>query len=225
LEAVGNQGCVISETTPVSYIYWPESRIPPRGTYEVEVWYQSECNDTRLVNFNLSIEVNGATVFETTETPTLGSRFMVSFTVNNDSSVDVSDSGFFLMSDVRDGIEVSTAVTGAQAIEYDSIAQGTITQEQKFVVYSFEGRVGDRLSVSLQQTTGNLDTAVYVLGPAPAYLQLSFNDDIEPGVNTNSRITSVQLQEDGTHYIVATHYGLRYGGTEGNYTLNLTQLP
>ena len=58
LAAAGNVNCNISQTSPVSYVYWPEGLLAP-GLYEVEVWYQNNCNDTRPVNFALNVLVNG----------------------------------------------------------------------------------------------------------------------------------------------------------------------
>ena len=68
----------------------------------------------------------------------------------------------------------------------------------------------------------SLDTAVYVIGPGN--IPLIGNDDIEPGANTNSLIQDVDLLQDGTYYIIATHYGLKYGATAGEFTLTLDPL-
>ncbi|MCI0712163.1 MAG: PPC domain-containing protein [Chloroflexi bacterium] len=232
LNEVGNQNCVLATGNPVSYIYWPEGRTLNPGTYEVEVWYQSECvAGTPPPTFTLTIEVSGNTVFTTNQTPTLNTRYMVSFTVNQDGTVDEltdTDGGSFSMNDSRI-IDVASNVATARPIDLDEQVQGTITSDNRFNLYSFEGRAGDRISISMTGTTGNLDSAVYLIGPAPSYIQLTFNDDAQADPDQqrdiDSRISSYTLQDDGEYYIIATHYGLLYGGTEGNYILEVTLLP
>jgi len=46
---------------------------------------------------------------------------------------------------------------------------------------------------------------------------------VTPGDNTNSVIEEVTLASTGTYYIIATHYGLNVGGTQGTYNLELIQ--
>ncbi|MFP4323896.1 MAG: hypothetical protein ACLFTK_15685, partial [Anaerolineales bacterium] len=83
--------------------------------------------------------------------------------------------------------------------------------------------------ISMQRTSGTLDTALYLIDPTG--LQVANNDDIgtiDPATgerDTNSLIDGVTLDQDGTYYIIATHYGLQYGGTIGTFNLTLFQLP
>ncbi len=230
---VGNRGCVPSQDVPSYYIYWPTTRFPPSGTYEVEVWYQDNCDDPTPVNFNLSIEVNGqllaapgSTSTVTSTATTEGTRYMITFTLDDAGTVTLGEGGIFDMNSVTTGLDYQAALATAQPIAYGTTIQGSITQDQKFVVYQFEGRAGDRIGIEMTRTGNNtpLDTAIYIVDSTGA--QLDGNDDIEPGVNTNSRISELQLPPfDGTYYIIATHYGLQYGATTGEFTLRLTQFP
>jgi len=52
---------------------------------------------------------------------------------------------------------------------------------------------------------------------------VTYNDDATPGENRNSVISEATLASSGTYYIIATHYGLNFGGTQGTYTLTLVQ--
>ncbi|NDJ84576.1 MAG: hypothetical protein GYB66_01695 [Chloroflexi bacterium] len=228
---VGNRGCERTQDVPTSYIYWPTNRFPPTGTYEVEIWFQSDCNDPTPVQFNLSIEVNGqllapvgsdATV--TATATAVGNRYMITFTIDDAGTVTLGDGGFFDMNSVATSLDYQAQLATAEFIEYDETVQGEINQNQKFVVYRFEGIAGDRIAVEMRAVgNSSLDTAVYVLDPSN--VPLAGNDDIEPGVDTNSLITDLQLPRDGTYYIIATHYGLQYGATSGNYTLTLLLAP
>ncbi|MCB9435824.1 MAG: PPC domain-containing protein [Anaerolineales bacterium] len=229
---VGNRGCVTSTLeSPTYYIYWPTNRVAPTGTYEVEVWFQNDCGDTSPVNFGLSVVVNdqllttGSNTTTATATATaIGNRYMTTFTLDNNGTVTLGEGGFFDMNSVATGLDYQAALPTAQRIEFDSIVDGQITLDQKFVVYQFDGLAGQRIGVELSRIgTGSLDTAVYVLDPTG--VQAVGNDDIIPGENTNSRIQEYQLAFDGTYYIVATHYGLRYGATQGNFRLQLSLFP
>lgn len=234
---VGNRNCVAPANggNPTYYIYWPTNRLPPDGTYEVEIWYQNDCNDSTPVNFDLSIQVNGqllaaagssSTVSATATLP--GNRYMISFNYDSSGTVSLGEGGFFNMNAVSGSLDYQAQLATAQLIQCDQTVQGTIglaTPEDKFVVYSFEGQAGDRVGVSIQRTAAaaSLDTALYILDPL--LVQVANNDDIEPGINTNSRIQEYQLERDGTFYIIATHYGLKYGATFGDFVLSLDCLP
>lgn len=231
LGAVGNQGCVRADGTPTSYVYWPATRTPPAGTYEVEVWFQSDCEDTSFNTFQLSVRVAGQQIFTTTQNPTLDNHFMVTFGVNTDGSpvTTPGEAGFFDMDNISSGLDLTTALAGQLTpLAYDNVTTGEILQDRKFQVYTFEGRAGDRINILMQRTAGNLDTAVYLISPNGT-TQLAFNDDISAGTdtearNTNSRIGGFVLTTEGTYYIVATHYGLRYGGSQGPFSLSLSLL-
>lgn len=226
-DRVGNRGCVDTTTTPITYIYWPANRVPPSGTFEIEVWYQSECDDPRPVTFDLSIEVDGQllappgqTSTVTSTATTVGNRFMINFTYDQESgTVALGDGGFFNM-DSPSALNFRDQLNTAQLIEFDQAVQGRIDVDQSFAVYRFNGQSGDRIGIQMQAITGTLDTAVYLLDSNGQLLV--GNDDIEPGVITNSQITEVTLSFSGTYYILATHYGLQYGATSGDYQLLLT---
>lgn len=227
---VGNRGCEPAAGTPTTYIYWPTTRIPPTGTYEVEVWYQDDCDVPGPVNFSLTVTVNGQTLkFDesqaTTTTATAsteGNRYMLNFTIDNSNTATLGEGGFFSMdvNNIAAGLDYDSQLGTAVPIEYFDTVQGRIDQNQKFVVYSFEGQAGVRIGVTMNRIgQSSLDTAVYIIGPGG--IPLDGNDDIAPGENTNSLIDDVDLLQDGTYYIIATHYGLRYGATAGEFTLTL----
>lgn len=230
LGAVGNQGCNRATGTPTSYIYWPATRQAPTGVYEVEVWFQDDCEDLSLNNFELTVSVAGQELFASgLQSANINNRYMMTFTINPDTPPTHGTAGFFEMSQLASGgTELATILAGqVTPIEYDSTITGQIGPEQKYVVYSFEGRAGDRIGILMQRTSGTLDTAVYLIGPNN--IQLNFSDDISVGSdtearNTNSRITNFVLTTEGTYYIVASHYGLGYGGTIGGFSLSITQV-
>ncbi|MCC6802807.1 MAG: PPC domain-containing protein, partial [Anaerolineae bacterium] len=105
LLAQGNIGCRASEGTPFSYINWPTETPPRAGVYEVEVWFQSECNDTTPVTFTLYVTYNGREVLTDTARPLLNERYLTSFTITADGQAIPSDGGI---------------VTGVSSLDYQA---------------------------------------------------------------------------------------------------------
>ncbi|HEX3054477.1 MAG TPA: PPC domain-containing protein [Aggregatilineaceae bacterium] len=220
LYADGNVGCQNTTTSPVSYIYWPPNRLDP-GIYEVEVWYQAQCEDTAPVNFALSVTVNNQTVINSTPLPiNFGARYLVTFEVAPDGTVTTGSADFFDMTNPA-ALNYQAQAASAVPLTYGQSVTGSITTTDAFRLYSFEGEQGDKVTIGLSASGGNLDTAVFLISPEG--ILVAYNDDVEAGTNSDSVISNVSLPSTGTYLIVATHYGLRVGGTTGNYTLDLRQ--
>ncbi|MBE2266658.1 MAG: PPC domain-containing protein, partial [Anaerolinea sp.] len=219
LGAQGNVNCRVSEGAPFSYIYWPQE-IPPRpGSYEIEVWYQNECNDVTPVSFNLYVSVNGQEVFSDVSQPLVGERYLTSFTVLPDGSVQPSAGG--IIRGVAD-LNYAEDLEAAATIRPNEPLTGAITPDNKFDVYVFQGTAGQVVNLAMNATSGTLDTALYLIGPINTVV--AENDDAVVGENTNSLIANFTLPQDGQYIIIATHFGTLYGGTTGTYQLTLTQL-
>lgn len=218
----GNVNCLDTVTNPVSYIYWPNQLQP--GTYEIEVWYQNSCSDTRPVNFGLEVNVLDQQVFTATEAIAVNGRYMLTFNVGQDRSVTTGEAGFFDMQNPTT-LNFASQLPFAQPLTYGSQASGSITTDQRFQVYSFQGDLGDAVRIAMSATSGILDPALYLVYQEGAgnSLTIAWNDDVEAGVNSNSLIEVDALPSTGTYYIVATHYGLTYGGTTGTFTVALAQ--
>ncbi len=219
LGANGNVNCTQQSDADASfsYIYWPQNIQPRVGSYEVELWYQADCNDTRPVQANLFISFNGTEVYSTTTQIIPNERFLTSFTIGADGRAVPSEGGI-----IR-GVETlnyAGEVAGAPTLVPGSPGTGSITPDNKFDVYTFDGTAGQTASIAMNATSGTLDTTLYLIGPSG--LLLAENDDVDPGVNKNSLIANFTLPETGQYIIIATHFGALYGGTIGTYTLTLT---
>jgi len=219
LAADGNVGCIEPTTTPVSYIYWPPNRLLP-GVYEIEVWYQNNCDDTTPVNFALTVDVQEQTVINTTQPINVDDRYMITFTVGTDGTTVAGPGGFFDMTNAT-SLNYQSRLDTATPITYGQIVSGSITDQQRYQLYAFEGQQGDLVTIGMELTGGTLDTALYLISPEG--IQLAYNDDVTAGDNTNSVIEQATLASTGTYYIIATHYGLNVGGTQGTYNLELIQ--
>ena len=218
LAADGNVGCVDATTTPVSYIYWPPNRLLP-GVYEIEVWYQNTCNDTTPVNFALTVDVQDQTIINTTQPISPDARYMITFTVAADGTV-AGPGGFFDMSNAS-SLNYQSRLDTATPITYGQRVSGSITDQQRYVLYAFEGQQGDLVTIGMEATGGTLDPALFLISPEG--IQIAYNDDVRPGENPNSVIEQATLASTGTYYVIATHYGLNFGGTQGTYNLELIQ--
>ncbi|MCB9459552.1 MAG: PPC domain-containing protein [Anaerolineaceae bacterium] len=212
----GNVQCVRAEGTPTSYIYWPQGFLRA-GIYEVDVWFQSTCNDATAVEFTLTILVNGQPLVQEVRRPTLDQHFVVNFTVGPDGQPSAGQGGFVV--DNATGIDYTSEVP--VAITFNTPATGTIAPDNAFDVYTFDGSAGQTVTISMNAISQTLDTKLLLI--APSGIQVAENDDADPllantnGRTTNSLIASYTLQETGPYTIIATRYGIQFGGTIGAY--------
>ncbi len=228
LAASGNVNCTPAQTSPVSYVYWPEGSLVA-GLYEVEVWYQNDCGDTTPVNFSLNVRVAGVTVFSQSAQPLTNEVYLTSFIVGVDGTVRTGEGGFIgtRQQGGENRLDVSSLdfeanLSNAQPVVSDQPVRGSITADHKFDLYQFEGSAGDVVTISLVRTAGQLDAALFLLDPNG--FQIADNDDAVVGESTDSLISEFTLPEDGLYTIIATHYGMQYGGTTGAYELTFSRL-
>lgn len=216
LVAAGNVNCTQSQTQPVSYIYWPQGFLRA-GTYEVDVWYQSDCGDTTPVDFTLVVEVDGNIIFTDTVRPLPNNQYVSSFNIDVNRQVTVFGGG--IMSERV--MDFQSQLADAPSVAPGQPARGTLSFENPFDVYVFEGQQGEIVNIGLNQISGNLDTLLYVLDPNGNLLQV--NDDAVVGDVTNSLVGNLTLQFDGQYIVLATRFGILYGATSGGYELTLTR--
>lgn len=220
LVANGNVNCNRAEGNPVSYIYWPIA--PQPGSYEIDVWFQSECGDATPITFNLYVSVNGQPLMSETVTPSTpfvqGSHYITSFTIDQAGNVIPGQGGVTGLDTLAWQAEAAAAVP----ITAGAAINGAITLDNKFDLYAFQGLAGDEVTIAMNAAPGTvLDTNLYLIGPNGGVV--TRNDDSEPGENTNALINNFTLPEDGQYIIIATHYGERFGVSSGAYTLTLDQ--
>lgn len=223
LAADGNVNCRASDGSPISYIYWPEGRLPTAGAYEVEVWYQNQCNDPNpTVQFVLNVVANGQLVQSVTQQLQPTERYLTSFFINTDATIAGGEGGIIgtslrpdsssLAADYVPQIETARVLTSGETVT------GSIRLNQKFGVYLFDGDAGDVVTISMEGLNGTLDPVLFLIDPNN--VQIAQNDDANQDT-TNALISEFTLPEDGRYIIIATHFGARYGVTTGDYRLTL----
>ncbi|MBK8135282.1 MAG: pre-peptidase C-terminal domain-containing protein [Chloroflexi bacterium] len=214
--AQGNLNCVAALTTPVSHIYWPTG-LGRGGSYEVEVWYQNQCADTRAVNATLYISVAGQQVAALPITPSLNDRYVTSFVIESTGQATLGAGGIVGGSET---LNFNAELEGAPVIAPNQIVRGSIDQNNKFDVYVFEGTAGQVVNIRMERTQGALDTSLYLI--SPSFFEVAANDDAVVGTTTDSLIAEFALPESGRYIVLATHFATIYGGTIGTYQLSMT---
>ncbi|MDX2076821.1 MAG: PPC domain-containing protein, partial [bacterium] len=215
LTATGNKNCITAITPPpVYHIYWPTGT-KDIGSYELEIWYQSECNDTRPVTFNLYVVVGGELIFTETNSIRFNERYVSSFTVNLDGTATPSLAGIIGGSET---LPYQTELETAIVMVAGGGFTGSISPDNKFDVYAFDGLVGDVVTISMTASSPTLDTSLFLIDPSQ--IEIARNDDANADTK-NSIINRVTLAANGRYYILATHFGAIYGGTTGPYNLAL----
>jgi len=221
LAANGNVNCQVSDGSPVSYIYWPEGRLPGAGPYEIEVQYQNACNDTRPVAFTLNVVANGQVILATTQTIRPTERFVASYNIGVDGTLTPGEGGIVgtVQRPDSSAIDYAVALESAAVLTSNQTVSGSIRLTRKFDVYVFDGTAGQKVSIGMEALNGTLDPVLFLLDTAG--VQVAENDDAAGGGTTNSLISEFTLPADGRYIIIATHFGGRYGVTAGDYNLTL----
>ncbi len=113
--------------------------------------------------------------------------------------------------------EAPVVVPGAALAYGDSVSDNLSAEGVQEVPYTFEGRAGDVVTITLESP--DFDPFVALLGPDGR--ELAADDD--GAGNLNARITGYTLPADGRYTIVVTSYSARNDGpaVEGAYTLTL----
>lgn len=221
--AKGNDSCQASTgSSPYSYIYWPEGRLPTAGSYEIEVLYQSNCNDTTPVQFVLTVVANGKIVLQKNELLNVDQRYVVSYNIGLDGQITAGDGGIFGTKQKPDAASLLTNVVAempsAPTLVNAQPSTGSIRLNNKFDVYVFNGKAGQVATIGMERLNGTLDPVLFLIGPGGD--QLTQNDDASADT-TNSAINNFILPIDGKYTVIATHFGGQYGVTAGDYRLTL----
>jgi uncharacterized protein YfaP (DUF2135 family) len=212
----GNVDCSVG--TPVSYTLWPAGQRVRPGTYEIDVWFQNSCQDNTPVAATLNVSISGEVIISDEFSPLQGDNYITTFTINTDGSIVRGPGGIAGGSET---IDYTAGLAAAPGLTSNIPVTGTISDSNRFDVYTFEGTANDVVSVRMEATAGTLDPLLFLLGPTG--IELASNDDIVSGEDRNSLIADVTLPQSGQYIVLATHYGTIYGGTNGIYTLTLTR--
>lgn len=215
----GNINCNRAPGNPASYIYWPTGFLRA-GNYEIDVWYQNQCNDAAIVDVTLTVIVQGQLVTVENIRIPLNQHFVIGFNVAPDGTAQARQGGF----SSTDVALLPWQGRAAQPVTPNVPVFGQITDTNVFDVYTFEGTAGQRVTIAALSTSPTLDTKLFLIGPNG--IQLAENDDsgvVSPTVRrTDAILNNILLPDTGTYTIVATRYAMIFGNTVGGYSLTVT---
>jgi hypothetical protein len=128
--------------------------------------------------------------------------------------------GYILALTQAGGAVMPEAVNGIQPLAYGQTATGAIDQDTVSQLYTFAGLAGERVQITMEATPGSSLDCYLELQDADGTV-LESNDDIDPGINRNSRIAAT-LPADGNYLILAARYvDANTDPTSGTYRLSL----
>jgi uncharacterized protein YfaP (DUF2135 family) len=153
----GNVNCNRAVGTPASYVNWQQGFLRP-GNYEIDVWYQNDCQDTTPVEFTLSVVVRGQIVTVERQRLQLDQHYVLSFTINPDGTTTARLGGYASneATSVQWQNESPTPLLANQPI------LGQISDTNVFDVYSFEARAGQQVIIVSASTSSTLDTKLFL---------------------------------------------------------------
>jgi hypothetical protein len=160
------------------------------------------------------------------ELPADGTYYIVATRFGEFTGTSEGDFELTLDGGEGDGSESgSYDIDDAESIEYGDTVDGEVTDDEPFVVYSFEGSEGDVVTITMIDTSDDdtLDPQVILLDADGN--EITRNDDAETDAdlsdNFDSQITEFELEEDGTYFIVATRFGELEDFSQGEFELTL----
>lgn len=112
--------------------------------------------------------------------------------------------------------QTMTTAQDAAPIEYGTAVVGTVSAEGTQTGYTFNGNVGDLVTVRATGVSAGMDPNLTLLGPAQELLAGNDNDLTYPA--SNSAAITYRLLASGT-------YTLLVGGTPGDFLLTLSVRP
>ncbi|MCU0496315.1 MAG: PPC domain-containing protein [Anaerolineae bacterium] len=214
----------LTAENPTETVSWEPGAVST-GSYEILVFYRTDCENVGAVPFTINVSVNGETLdpIEATLQPPLNDNatvYLASFYVTLEGTGLNGTQGEYTDTRILPEPVQTYLDAPAQALQLDTVSRGLITTGNYYQTYTFDGTANDIVSLSMTALDGNLDTLLLVFDQDGRII--ADNDDIIAADNTNSQISNLRLPFTGTYTVLATRYGKDVGGTEGNYEIVLS---
>ncbi len=207
LSADANGTCDIAVTDVEERVTWPVGAAQS-GDYAVFARYQAACGNEAPLEVTISVLLGDqAALLEDTAVLEVGQQYEITFAFDR-FETDVLASA------------VGQNPSAPRPIRYGEGVTGVISAAGFEAFYTFDGRQGDLITVTMRRGSDDLDTYLSLLDAAGS--EVAVNDDAAfVDVSTDSQIEQFALPADGSYAIVATRYQGATGLTEGGYTLTL----
>lgn len=209
-----NGDCTAAEADDnTEAVIWAPGAVPV-GSYEVIIYYTSACDIGGPQDFTVVATVNNEQVQSITGTLNPEQQQLAALYLEEDGTWALRNGG------VNAGLNVSLLsqqIAAAQPLQGNT-ATGIIDRRRPAIAYTFQGTANTPITITMNRSTGSLDTYLILLDSNGA--EVARNDDSDD-ISTDSAI-STTLPATDTYTVVATRYGQTIGGTEGGFQLNVT---
>ena len=216
LQIDSNTNCETPTNQPIEHVYVPPSTVAS-GDYIFWVWYQNTCMMSQEVTFDLEVRVFDQEVIRITR----DDRVLLEPDQRFETGVRVVDNDVIVLEEgtVTNPAPQQRASQGGDIlINFGQEMIGTLDDEVYAQFYQFEGTQGSRVTIQVDQLTGDLDPIIVLRNANDQ--NLASNDDSADTINSQ---LSYSLPSDGRYVIAVTRYGLREGTTSGDYRIQLEE--
>ena len=159
-----------------------------------------------------------ATRFTTTRVSGGAGEFQLTLTQVLDVPSVVDDAGNDTTDTPPNNTTSPPVVVDATAIANGETVNQSLDNSRYEVRYSFDGAMGDVITVDMIARDGDLDP--YLALYTAENKLVAFNDDDTSNASRNARLQTIELPLDGTYIIVASRYGGLNGTTQGAFDLS-----
>lgn len=105
-------------------------------------------------------------------------------------------------------------------LEPGSVVSETINNDTPEVLFTFEGRAAQVITLTVNVTSGNLDPSIVLYGPNGD--EVASNDDVS-GTDRNAAIPDLTLPLDGTYVVSVLRFRGPRGQSAGSFELRFTE--
>ncbi|MBK8020419.1 MAG: PPC domain-containing protein [Chloroflexi bacterium] len=214
LQIDSNTDCQTPSDEPIEHIYW--ERTAP-GDYAVWVWHLNDCGRSVAVPYSLTIRSGEAVIATDTGTLRSGERFDVAVRVVEDGRAFVLDNGTI----TQPTAQQRASESGDQPLRFSEPQTGELDDQVYTRFYRFTGTAGDRIVLSVEQISGDLDPIVVLRDANNNNLVGGTNDDADS--STKDAHLDYVLPYSGEYVVAVTRFGVREGRTSGTFRLTLSR--
>ncbi len=217
LQIDSNTGCTTPSDEPIEHVYWANE--PPTGDYTVWAWYQAGCGASTPTPFRLTVMLNGAPLLVVEEALLPGQRYEAVVRVGSAGQGFIVDAGMITQPPPQQMVSEG----GDPLISIGNPVEAEITNEVYARFYQFSGTEGDRVRITAEAVTGDLDPTVALLSSSDELLPGGANDDA--GGGTRGAALEYTLPYTGQYIVTVSRFAARGGMTTGRFRLLVEVLP
>jgi hypothetical protein len=114
---------------------------------------------------------------------------------------------------------IGVSFADGSGLRYGDTVLNQIDDNTPLLYYTFRAERGDIISIRMERTSGDLDTALQLVDSIGQVV--AENDELEGSGSLDAAIIGQTIEQDGTYIIIATRYGQVAGRSSGSFVLSL----